>query len=326
MSTFRRLSVKVSETGEVTREIENADLDPFDTDDLLIKVAYSSLNYKDALSASGNKGISRFYPHTPGIDASGVVIRSKSPHFIEGDEVIVTGHDLGMNTRGGFSEYISVPAHWAVPLPENMSLKESMMLGTAGLTAAMSINRIIHSDLSKQPVIVSGATGGVGSIALLMLKKMEIETVSYSRRPESVDFLKSLGASEVIHFWEESTKPMLKGLYSAGIDTVGGNTLENMIKCVNHGGGIAVCGMAQSPTFSTSVFPFILRSLSLYGIESAEAPAQLRAVLWQLLADAWKPDGLEAITRTVTLETLEPEIQQMLDGKALGRVVVELRN
>jgi acrylyl-CoA reductase (NADPH) len=131
MSTFRRLSVKVSETGEVTREIENADLDAFDTHDLLIKVAYSSLNYKDALSASGNKGISRFYPHTPGIDASGVVVRSKNPHFKEGDEVIVTGHDLGMNTRGGFSEYISVPAHWAVPLPENMSLKESMMLGTA---------------------------------------------------------------------------------------------------------------------------------------------------------------------------------------------------
>jgi acrylyl-CoA reductase (NADPH) len=326
MNTFRRLSVKVSETGEVTREIENADLDAFDTHDLLIKVAYSSLNYKDALSASGNKGISRFYPHTPGIDASGIVVRSKSPHFKEGNEVIVTGHDLGMNTRGGFSEYISVPAHWAVPLPENMSLKESMMLGTAGLTAAMSINRIIHSDLSKQPVIVSGATGGVGSIALLMLKKMGIETVAYSRRSESVDFLKSLGASEVTHSWEESPKPMLKGLYSAGIDTVGGSTLENMIKCVNHGGGIAVCGMAQSPIFSTSVFPFILRGLSLYGIESAEAPAQLRAELWQLLADAWKPNSLEAITRTVTLETLEPEIQQMLDGKALGRVVVELRN
>ena len=213
--------MSVSETGVVTREIENADLDAFDTHDLLIKVAYSSLNYKDALSASGNKGISRFYPHTPGIDASGVVIRSKDSHFKEGDKIIVTGYDLGMNSKGGFSEYISVSAHWAIPLPENLSLKEAMILGTAGLTAAMSIDKILNSDLRTLPVIISGATGGVGSLTLMILKKLGIETVAYSRRPETVDYLKFLGAKEVIHQFEESPKPMLKGLYSAGIDTVG---------------------------------------------------------------------------------------------------------
>ena len=316
--------MSVSETGVVTREIENADLDAFDTHDLLIKVAYSSLNYKDALSASGNKGISRFYPHTPGIDASGVVIRSKNPHFKEGDKVIVTGYDLGMNSKGGFSEYISVPAHWAIPLPENLSLKEAMILGTAGLTAAMSIDKILNSDLRTLPVIISGATGGVGSLALMILKKIGIETVAYSRRAETEDYLKSLGAKEVIHQFEESAKPMLKGLYSAGIDTVGGAVLENILKTVNHNGSVAVCGMALSPTFTSSVFPFLLRGLTLYGIDSAEADRNWRIELWNKLANEWKPENLESITRTVTLENLESEIQQMLDGKAKGRVVVEI--
>lgn len=324
MSTFRRLSVSVSETGIVTREIENVDLDAFDTHDLLIKVAYSSLNYKDALSASGNKGISRFYPHTPGIDASGVVIRSKDSHFKEGDKVIVTGYDLGMNSKGGFSEYISVPAHWAIPLPENLSLKEAMILGTAGLTAAMSIDKILNSDLRTLPVIISGATGGVGSLALMLLKKIGIETVAYSRRAEAEDYLKSLGAKEIIHQLEESAKPMLKGLYSAGIDTVGGIVLENILKTVNHNGSVAVCGMALSPTFTSSVFPFLLRGLTLYGIDSAEADKYWRIELWNKLANEWKPENLESISRTVTLENLNSEIQQMLDGKALGRVVVEI--
>lgn len=325
MSLFRRLSVSVSDSGEVTRTIEETGLQDLDTGELLIRVAYSSLNYKDALSASGNKGISRFYPHTPGIDAAGVVVRSSHPGFKEGEKVIVTGFDLGMNTKGGFSEYISVPAHWAVALPEEMSLKEAMMLGTAGLTAAMGIDKILSSDLTRLPVIISGATGGVGSIALLILKKLGIETVAFSRRPETAEYLLSLGAKEVIHAWEESPKPLLKGLYSAGIDTVGGPVLENMIKRIHHNGSLAVCGMALSSDFSTSVFPFILRGLTLYGIESAEAPMAWRESLWHKLATEWKPDNLDAITRTVSLEGLEDEIQQMLAGKAMGRVVIDLR-
>jgi len=324
MSTFRRLSVTISDSGKVTRRIEHADLKSFDTDELLIKVVYSSLNYKDALSASGNKGISRYYPHTPGIDAAGVVARSHHPDFKEGDPVIVTGYDLGMNTKGGFSEYISVPADWVVSLPEKMSLKEAMMLGTAGLTAAMSIDKIRHSDLSKLPVVISGATGGVGSVALLILKKLSIETVAYSRRPETVGYLTSLGAGEVIHTWEESPKPMLKGLYSGGIDTVGGRVLENMIKHITLNGALSVCGMALSADICTSVFPFILRGITMYGIGSAESPLSWKKELWAKLADEWKPDGLEAITRTVTLEGLEAEIERMLGGRALGRVIVEM--
>lgn len=325
MSLFRRLSVSISDSGEVTRTVEEAGPEDLATGELLIRVAYSSLNYKDALSASGNKGISRFYPHTPGIDAAGVVVRSSHPDIKEGEKVIVTGFDLGMNTKGGFSEYISVPAHWAVILPEAMSLKEAMMLGTAGLTAAMSIDKILSSDLTRLPVVISGATGGVGSIALLILQKLGIETVAFSRRPETTQYLKSLGAKEVIHAWEESPRPLLKGLYSAGIDTVGGPVLENMIKRIHSNGALAVCGMALSPDFSTSVFPFILRGLTMYGIESAEAPIAWRKTLWNKLAGEWKPEGIENISRTVSLEDLEMEIRQMLAGKALGRVVVDLR-
>ncbi len=323
MNLFRRLSVSVSASGEVSRTIEEAGPEDLDTGELLIRVAYSSLNYKDALSASGNKGISRFYPHTPGIDAAGVVVRSSHTDIKEGEKVIVTGFDLGMNAKGGFSEYISVPSHWAVALPEEMSLKEAMMLGTAGLTAAMSIDKIMSSDLTL-PVVISGATGGVGSIALLILQKLGIETVAFSRRPETAEYLRSLGAKEIIHAWEESPKPLLKSLYSAGIDTVGGPVLENMLKRIHPYGALAVCGMALSPDFSTSVFPFILRGLTLYGIESAEAPITWRKTLWNKLACEWKPEGLEAISRTVSLEDLETEIRQMLAGKALGRVVVKL--
>ncbi|MDT4858058.1 putative quinone oxidoreductase YhfP [compost metagenome] len=252
------------------------------------------------------------------------MVRSAHSAFKEGEKVIVTGYDLGMNTRGGFSEYISVPAHWAVALPAGMSLKEAMMLGTAGLTAAMSIDKLLNSDLNGLPVIISGATGGVGSTALLILKKLGVETVAYSRRPETAEYLTSLGAKEVIHSWETSSKPLLKGLYSGGIDTLGGYVLENMIKHIRQEGALALCGMALSSDFSTSVFPFILRGITLYGIGSAESSLKWKESLWQKLAAEWKPDGLEAITRTVALEGLEAEIQKMLAGKALGRVVVEL--
>ncbi|MCD8539227.1 MAG: zinc-binding dehydrogenase, partial [Leadbetterella sp.] len=228
------------------------------------------------------------------------------------------------NTKGGFAEYISVPAHWAIPLPAEMSLKEAMMLGTAGLTAAMSIDKILNSDLTRLPVIISGATGGVGSIALLILQKLGIETVAFSRRPETAEYLQSLGAKEAVHTWEESPKPLLKSLYSAGIDTVGGPVLENMLRHILPYGAVAVCGMASSPAFTTTVFPFILRGLTMYGIDSAEAPVTWRKTLWNKLAAEWKPEGLEAITRTVSLDGLETEIRQMLEGKALGRVVVEI--
>ena len=325
MASFKRLNVSIDEYGKAHREIETVSLDGFHHSDLLIRVAFSGLNYKDALSANGNKGVSRYYPHTPGIDAAGEIVKSNNAQFKPGDQVIVTGYDLGMNTRGGFSEYISVPSHWAIHLPENLSLEESMILGTAGLTAAMSVDKIRYSDLYGKPVIVSGATGGVGSLSLMILKRLGIRTVALSRKTESLAYLKSIGADEVIHRFEDSVKPLLKGQYSAGIDVVGGHVLENMIKQIGHNGSLAICGLALSPHFNTSVFPFILRGLSLFGIESAEADMQWRKALWQNLAGSWKPEGLHEIARTVRLSGLESEIVNMLAGNAHGRVLVDLR-
>lgn len=324
MKTFERLTVNISDSGQVSRTIETTNLKDFHQNEVLIRVAYSSLNYKDALSAAGNKGISRHYPHTPGIDASGVVENSRHPDFKAGDKVIVTGFDLGMNTKGGLSEYISVPGDWIIPLPKDLSLKEAMILGTAGLTAAMSIDKISNSDLGKQPVIVSGATGGVGSLAIMILNKIGVKTVALSRKTEAFDYLKSIGADEVIHQLDYSERPLLKGLYAGGIDVVGGEVLETMIKHINRNGSLAVCGLALSPNFNTTVYPFILRGLSLHGIESAEAPMEWRKELWSKLAGPWKPEKLEEISRVVILETLEDEIIKMLAGQAIGRVVIDL--
>ncbi len=321
---MKRLSVNIDESGKVKREIETVDLSILPENELLIKVHYSSLNYKDALSANGHKGISKNYPHTPGIDASGVVKSSSSPLFKVGDAVIVTGFDQGMNRKGGFSEYISVPASWAIHLPKNLTLKESMILGTAGLTAAMAIDRILTFDKSNLPVLVTGATGGVGSLSIAIMKRIGLQSIAYSRRESTVEYLKDLGASEVIHSFDMSEKPLLKVQYGNAIDTVGGAVLETILKQVAHNGSVAVCGMALSPSLTTTVYPFILRGLNVFGIESAEADMNWRTKLWNLLANDWKPENLEEISRTVTLDNLESEIVQMLDGNALGRVVIEL--
>lgn len=320
MSTFLRYRVAILDDGQVQGRIEETDTRSLQENELLIRVAYSSLNYKDALASNGNRGISRHYPHTPGIDASGTVMRSTSPLFTKGQKVIVSGYDFGMNTSGGFSQYVSVPAAWVTPLPEGLNLRESMILGTAGLTAAMCLDRLLPHE--PKNVVISGASGGVGTLSLVLLKHLGITVTAVSRKNPSS--LLDLGASEVIQPWENADKPLLKGSYDAGIDTVGGEVLGSMLKQIKPYGGIAVCGMALSPAFSTTVYPFILRGINLYGIESAEAPKAWKNALWQQLSTVWKPQNLEDLCRTVTLATLEPEIQRMLAGKAQGRVLIDL--
>lgn len=318
MKPFKHLTVEVDPDGKVHRRVQTSEYLP--ENELLVKVAYSSLNYKDALASNGNRGISRFYPHIPGIDAAGVVEKSNHPDFKPGQKVIVSGYDLGMNSKGGFSQYISVPAAWAIPLPSGLSLKESMILGTAGLTTAMALDKILPHQ--PQKILVTGASGSVGSICILLLNKLGIEVVALSRKDPKT--LLELGANEVIKPWTPSEKPLLKGEFDAAIDTVGGATLSHLIKTIRPYGAIAVCGMAQSPHFESSVYPFILRGVTLYGIESAEAPLEWKRELWDKLANIWKLPNLEKITRTVTLDTLETEIQDMLAGKAQGRVLIDL--
>lgn len=296
--------------------------------DLLIRVHYSSLNYKDALSASGNKGVTRTYPHTPGIDAVGSVVHSDNQKFREGDEVIVTSYDLGMNTSGGFGQYISVPAAWVVKLPDDLSMKESMIIGTAGLTAGMSVLRLTeHIKPEDGKVLVSGATGGVGALSVAILAKLGFEVSAISGKATEFDFLRRLGASEVIarkDFEQENKRPMVKGEYAGGIDTVGGSILENMIKSIQPMGVVTCCGNVASPKLNLTVFPFILRGVSLIGIDSQNYPMAYREVVWKKLANEWKPDNLMDVYKEISLNELSDQIDLMLDGKLKGRTIVNL--
>jgi len=320
----------VSETAEKTfvREIRERALNDLPAGELIIEVKYSSLNYKDALSATGNKGVTRKYPHTPGIDAAGVIVDSTTKMFSVGDQVTVTGFDLGMNTSGGFGQYISVPALWAVNLPKGLSLKESMGYGTAGLTAALCIIRLMASGLSKDSgeVLVTGATGGVGSVAVAILAKLGFNVVAATGKAGEHNFLTALGAKSIITREEAndtSGRPLQKGRWAGVVDTVGGNILATALRTAKYGGLVTACGNAMSADLSVSVFPFILRGVSLLGVDSVEIPMRARQMAWQKLAGEWKID-LDPLTTEVSLAELEPKIEQILKGGIRGRVVVDL--
>ncbi|UTW45436.1 YhdH/YhfP family quinone oxidoreductase [bacterium SCSIO 12696] len=327
--TYRALVVE-EKNGHFVRSIQQRSLqtlmaEPLN-DELLVRVNYSSLNYKDALSATGNKGVTRNYPHVPGIDAVGVVEQSDSNRFTSGDAVIVTSYDLGMETDGGFGEYIRVPASWALPLPNELDAKEAMVLGTAGLTAGMCV-RHITSTLTPQDgaIAVSGASGGVGSLAVAILAKLGYQVTAISGK--SGEFLKQLGASEVIpreELSDEDARPMLKARFAGAIDTVGGPILENLIKSLKANGIITCCGLAASPNLSLTVFPFILRGISLIGIDSQDCPMHLRKAIWQLLSAEWKPDSIMSLCQRVPLSDLEQHINWILQGKVQGRTLVDL--
>ena len=291
-----------------------------------IKVSHSSLNYKDALSASGNKGVTRNYPFVPGIDAAGTITDANSSQFNEGDEVIVTGYDMGMNTPGGFGEFINVPIGWVVKKPSNLSSLEAMSIGTAGLTAAASILKINESsNESELPVLVSGSTGGVGSISVMLLSKLGKEVSALTGKASSVDFLQSIGANNIImrdEYLEAPAKAMERPLFSSAIDTVGGNVLSKMLPQISPHGVIACCGNVAGIEVNTTVFPFILRGITLAGIDSAESPLEFKIGLWNMLAEEWSLD-LSSMVKIVTKENLQQEIDLILKGGQQGRVVLE---
>lgn len=298
--------------------------------ELLIKVAYSSLNYKDALSASGHPGVSRYFPHTPGIDAAGIVEASSDSAFKVGDAVIVTGFDLGMNTAGGLAEFIRVPSAWVVPLPTGLSLKNAMVLGTAGLTAGLSVEKLLASGL-KAPasVLVTGASGGVGSIAVALLSTLGFEVHASTAKLESRDWLQSLGAVNIIdrsEISQASAKPLLKPRWAAAIDTVGGDTLATVLKSVEHGGLVTCCGLTAGDHFDSSVYPFILRGVSLLGIDSVEIPLTAKQRIWQSFAADWAlPQSVnEQLFEVVSLEQCVDYLPRFLAGGIRGRVLVEL--
>lgn len=320
----------VSETSDNTfiRKIAKRSLDELPEGDVLIKVMYSSLNYKDALSASGNKGVTKNYPHTPGIDASGIVEESLSDNLKAGEEVIVTSYDLGMNTSGGFGEYIRVPAGWVVKLPENLSLKESMIYGTAGFTAGLSVYKMSHTTKPDQgEILVTGASGGVGSIAVSILVNAGYQVVAVSGKTEEKQFLMDLGVKEIISREEASDtsgSPLLKGRWAGVIDTVGGDILATAIKSTKHDGTVTCCGNVASSDLPLNVFPFILRGVRLLGIDSQDCSMNTRIKIWEKLAGDWKLSHLEELSSEISLDDLDENIELILQGKKKGRTVVTL--
>lgn len=314
--------------GKYHQDIKVLSTDSLPDGDVLIRVHYSSINYKDALSSIGNKGVTKNYPHTPGIDAAGVVEYSENDNYKAGDKVIVTGYDLGMNTAGGFGQFIRVPAEWIVKLPDGLTLKESMILGTAGFTAGISVLRM--SELVKPAdgkIIVSGATGGVGSIALSLLAKLGYCTVAVSAKQSEYEYLQSLGASEIIprlEFQEMDKRPILSAKYAGGVDTVGGPILENILKTLQPLGAVTTCGSVSATHISVSVFPFILRGISLIGVSSQNYPEPHRQNLWVKLANEWKLDNLLNLYTEISMDDLKSNIDLILDGKLKGRTIVNL--
>ncbi|MFQ5902701.1 MAG: YhdH/YhfP family quinone oxidoreductase [Candidatus Binatia bacterium] len=326
---FKAMVVRETGDKKFLREITQKAIDGLPEGDVLIEVKYSSLNYKDALSATGHKGVTRNYPHTPGIDAAGIVIESKTQGFARGDEVIVTGFDLGANTSGGFAQYVRVPASWVVKLPQRMTLKESMAYGTAGFTAALSVFRLQEAGVesTQGEILVTGATGGVGCLAVGILAKAGYQVVAATGKPDEKKFLLGLGAKEVIAREaanDTSGRPLSKGRWAGVVDTVGGNFLATAIKSMSYGGVVTCCGMVASPELPVTVYPFILRAISLLGINSVECPMDIRLLIWEKIAREWKLDNLNALLHECSLEELDGKIDLILKGKIKGRVVVNL--
>ena len=327
--SFKAMVVQETAAGTYTRRIAEKSLDDLPAGEVLVRVHYSSLNYKDGLSATGHRGVTKHYPHTPGVDAAGVVEESHSEAFQPGDQVIVTSYDLGMNTPGGFGQYIRVPAGWVVPLPENLSPKESMAYGSAGLTAGFCIFKLQEHGITPDQgeILVTGATGGVGSFAVAMLARIGYQVIAVTGKMDEKQFLVDLGAKEVIsrdEATDTSGKPLLKGRWAGVVDAVGGEILSTAIRSTKLHGVVTCCGNVASPDLHINVYPFILRGISLVGIDSQSFPMTFRRRTWEKIASEWKLDNLNRQTSVCSLEELDSEIDRILAGKQKGRVIVDL--
>ncbi|XPV68415.1 MAG: YhdH/YhfP family quinone oxidoreductase [Halarcobacter sp.] len=307
--------------------LKEIDIPTIEENEVLIKATYSSLNFKDALSSVGNPGVTKVFPHVTGIDVAGIVEESNSDSFSKGEKVLVTGYDFGMNTNGGHSEYVKVPASWVVKLPDGISDKEIMTYGTAGLTAALSVNELLNNGITSGDVLVTGATGGVGSIAVSILSKLGFNVTAISGKENKIPFLKELGAKEVIlrkDFDVENKRPMGSEKYDGVIDTVGGNILAEALKIVKYDGVATCCGLTSSFELPTNVFPFILRGVRLIGIDSVEAKIEKKIAAWEKIASDFKIDTLETLTNEISMEEIKDAYTNLLEGKASGRYLVKI--
>ncbi|PCI34202.1 MAG: oxidoreductase [Flavobacteriaceae bacterium] len=327
-STFKAFRVE-EENGAYQTSIKEMPFEPLTKGEVLIKVEYSSLNYKDALSSIGNKGVTRNFPHTPGIDAAGIVTRSESKQFKVGDAVIVTSYDLGMNHPGGFASYIKVPESWIVAMPKNLNARKAMVFGTAGFTAALSVYRLLKNGQNPDmgAIAVTGALGGVGSVACQILSKLGFEVIAANYKLAADEDVQKIGASSQIDRSvsdDLSGRPMLKPQWAGAIDVVGGNTLTTMLKGCMNLGSVTTCGNIGSGSLEMTVYPFILRGVSLLGIDSQNCPMEIRQKIWNLLANDWAIESDDSLIKEASLETIKGHIDLMLEKKSKGRVIIKL--
>jgi alcohol dehydrogenase len=328
MSKFKAFLIEEAEEGVNSsfKTIDTADLDP---GEVLIKTAYSSVNFKDALAATGAGKIIRRFPCVGGIDLSGVVVESSSDEFKVGQEVIATSYDIGVAHHGGYAEYSRVPAKWVVPMPAGLDLFSSMALGTAGFTAGLAVERMEHNGLNPNagPVVVNGATGGVGGIAIDILSALGYDVTAMTGKPEQSDYLKNLGAAEVLDTASldlAKIRPLGRETWAGVVDNLGGDILSWLASTVKVGGAIASIGLAASFKFNTTVMPYILRGVTLAGIDSVNAEMEVRRKVWGRLATDMKPKNLDKIVTTVAFDDLPATFEAVMQAKMRGRSVVKI--
>ena len=323
--SFRALVAEKSDD-DVARELRSLNGDDLPDGDVLVRVGWSSVNYKDALAVSPKGRVAQISPLIPGVDLAGTVVSGNG----DGDEVIVHGHDLGVAHHGGFAEYARVPGEWVIPLPDGLSARQAMALGTAGFTAGLSVQRLEDHGVKPDdgPVLVLGASGGVGSTAVGILAARGFEVAAATGKPDEADWLRELGASDVLSREEtsaESRKPMESERWAAVVDPVGGTSLAYALRTTRYGGAVAASGLTGGTALETTVFPFILRAVSLLGVDSVNTPTDVRLAVWDRLAGDLRPNGLdESITREIPLDEVNGLLDDVLAGKGVGRTVVRV--
>ncbi|PES95139.1 NADPH:quinone oxidoreductase family protein [Priestia megaterium] len=315
---------------EFSMNVKNISLEFLPKSDVLIKVHYSGINYKDGLAGTPDGKIVRNYPFIPGVDLVGVVVSSNDPRFHEGDEVIATSYDIGVSHFGGYSEYASIPGDWIVPLPENLTLKEAIVVGTAGFTAALSIQRLEENGVSpeKGKVLVTGATGGVGSFAVSFLNSLGYKVEASTGKESEYEYLRKLGAHTIISrdmTYGGKVKALGTQKWAAAVDPVGGDPLSSVLSQIQYGGSVAVSGLTAGAKLASTVFPFILRGVNLLGIDSVYCPMETRLKIWQRIATDFKPSNFEYfISQEINLNQLPTVLPNILKGHVRGRTIVKL--
>ena len=327
--SFLACLVDAETPGRYGGRIDTLELSQLPPGDVLIQVEYSSANYKDVLAAGGHRGVVRTLPHVPGIDAAGTVVQSDLPELSVGTQVLVTGYELGSGRWGGWAEFIRVPVEWVIPLPEGWSPREAMILGTAGFTAAQCVEALQRHEVTPEsgPIVVTGATGGVGSLAVMLLARLGYRVSAVTGKADRHDWLRSLGAEDVLPreaVDDRSSRPLLSARWAGAVDTVGGNTLSTLLRSLRHRGGVAACGLVGGTELNLTVYPFLLRGVKLDGIDSAQCPRGRRLEIWRKLSQEWRLDGLERVVREFELEQVSVVVEELLAGRSTGRPIIRL--